>query len=140
MSISIENHAAYPRRRGRGTLAVLAGLALNVVLGLGIDQILHATGVYPPWGQTMSDSLFALATAYRIVIGVASGWLVARLAPDRPVRHAIALGIIGVLASAGGLLATWNKGPEFGPKWYPLLLIAISIPASWLGARLYRPK
>lgn len=130
--------AAPPRsRRGRGTLAVLAGLVMNVVLGVGIDQILRATGVYPPTGQGMSDSLFALAAAYRIVIGIASGWLVAKLAPDRPVKHAIALGVIGTVIGLAGAVATWNRGPEFGPHWYPLLLVVAAIPASWLGARLH---
>lgn len=134
-------HEASPvrgRRPFRGTLAVLAGLALNFVLGLGIDQILHATGVYPPWGQTMSDSLFALATAYRLLIGVASGWLVARIAPDRPVWHAVVLGAIGLVISMASSIATWNRGAEFGPHWYPILLGVSSIPASWLGARLHR--
>lgn len=124
-------------RRGRGTLAILAGLTLNVVLGLGIDAILHATGVFPPWGQAMSDSMFALAAAYRIAIGVASGWLVARLAPDRPVKHALILGAIGTIISAVGAAATWNRGAEFGPHWYPVLLTVSAIPASWLGAKLY---
>lgn len=74
------------------------------------------------------------------VPAVAGGDLVARLAPDRPVRHAVVLGVIGTVMSAIGAAAAWNRGPEFGPMWYPLLLIAISIPASWLGARMYRPK
>src|SRR6266404_8085901 len=32
---------------------------------------------------------FALATAYRIVYGIATSYLVARLAPDRPMLHAL---------------------------------------------------
>ncbi|HEX8849745.1 MAG TPA: hypothetical protein VF761_09450 [Gemmatimonadaceae bacterium] len=137
MTTPFESTAPRASRRGRGTLAVLAGLIVNVVLGLGIDQILHVTGVYPPWGQPMSESLFALATAYRIVIGIASGWVVARLAPDRPVWHAVVLGAIGTVFSLAGGLATWSRGPEFGPHWYPILLAASAIPASWLGARLH---
>jgi hypothetical protein len=125
-----------PRRRGRGTLAVLAGLAANVVLGLGIDQVLHATGVYPPWGQSMSDSLFGLATAYRVLIGVLGGYITAWLAPDRAMRHAIALGIVGVIVSTVGLVATWNAGPAFGPRWYPLVLVLLAIPCAWLGGRI----
>ena len=34
-------------------------------------------------------------------------------------------------------LATWGRGPEFGPKWYPLLLIAVAIPCGWAGGKLY---
>ena len=34
--------------------------------------------------------------------------------------------------------ATWNKGPEFGPHWYPLALVATALPCAWLGGRLGR--
>jgi hypothetical protein len=85
----------------------------------------------------MSDSLFLLATAYRIVISVAGCYITARLAPDRPMRHALALGVVGVVASAAGAVATWNRGPAFGPHWYPLALIALAMPCAWLGGKLY---
>jgi hypothetical protein len=58
--------------------------------------VLHATGVFPPFGQPMADALFLLATAYRIVYGVAGCYLTARLAPDRPMRHALALGVVAL--------------------------------------------
>src|SRR4029079_12852441 len=70
--------------RWRSVGAVFAGLLLNVVLATAIDAVLHATGVYPPPGQPMSHALFLVATGYRLAIGVASGFLTARLAPARP--------------------------------------------------------
>jgi hypothetical protein len=42
----------------------------------------------------MGDALFLLATAYRIVYGVAGSYVTARLAPDRPMQHALALGML----------------------------------------------
>lgn len=68
----------------RSVGAVLAGLLVIVIASTAVDLVLHATGVYPPWGQPMSDALFALATAYRIVISIFGCWLAARLAPNRP--------------------------------------------------------
>jgi hypothetical protein len=109
------NDAPSPRRRGRSVLAVLAGLVVIFVLSIGTDQILHATGVYPPWGQPMADSLFALATAYRIVYGVLGCWIAARLAPDRPMKHALILGLIGFVFSLAGLVFAQKQGPELGP-------------------------
>ena len=38
------------------------------------------------------------------------------------------------LVGCVGLLATVGRGPEFGPLWYPLALMATSLPACWLGA------
>jgi len=133
---------AKPQRRIlRSVGAVLAGLLFIIIITTATDALLHATGIFPPWGQPMSDSLFVLALAYRIVYGIAGGYLTARLAPDKPVKHAVVLGIIGFVLSLGGTVATWNLGPEFGPKWYPLLLMVIAIPTAWLGGKLVsRPR
>lgn len=127
-----------PRRLGRSVGAVLAGLVAIVVTHTGTDAVLHATGVFPPAGQTMSDSLFALATAYRIFFSVLGAALTAHLAPARPLKHALVLGSIGVVASFAGLLATVGRVPELGPLWYPIALMVTSLPACWLGAALRR--
>ena len=124
------------RRWLRSVGAVFAGLVALFAVTTATDVVLHATGVFPPWGQPMSDGLFLLATAYRIVYGVAGCYLAARLAPDRPMQHALALGIVGVLLSTAGAVATWSKGPEFGPKWYALAVVAIALPCAWAGGAL----
>ena len=116
--------------------AVLAGLVAIVVLSTATDLALHASGIFPPFGQPMSSALFALALAYRVVYGVGGGWLTARLAPVRPMWHALALGVIGVAVGTVGAALTWNAGPEFGPRWYPLAVIATAIPCTWFGAKL----
>ncbi|HYV45539.1 MAG TPA: hypothetical protein VFA20_11795 [Myxococcaceae bacterium] len=114
--------------------AVLAGFLAIVVLSSAVDAALHAVGVFPPLGQSMSDGLFALATGYRIVISIGGCYLAARLAPDRPLAHAMALGVVGVIASAAGAVATWNM--PIGPHWYPLLLVAVSLPCAYAGGKL----
>jgi len=116
--------------------AVLAGLLVVVILDLGIDVLLHATGIYPPWFQPMRTSLWLIAIGYRILDGIAGGYTVARLAPDRPVQHSLVLGVIGLIMSIAGVAGTWSKGPEFGPKWYPLTLVVIALPCAWIGGKL----
>ena len=118
--------------------AVLAGLFVIFVLSLGTDVVLHATGVFPPWFQPMAGPLFLLALAYRCVYAVLGCYIAARLAPSRPMKHAMILGVIGVFLSLAGVIGTWNAGPEFGPKWYPLALVASSLPCAWLGGKLRR--
>jgi len=120
----------------RSAGAVLAGLLVVIIITTATDALLHATGIFPPWGQPMSDSLFVLAFAYRIVYGIVGGYITARLAPNKPVQHALLLGVVGFVLSLAGAVATWNRGPEFGPKWYPLALIVIAIPTAWLGGKL----
>ena len=128
----------HPRRVLRSIGAVVAGLLFVIVITTATDAILHATGIYPPWGLPMVDSLFLVALAYRIIYGIAGGYITARLAPERRMMHALILGLIGFVLSLLGTLATWNRGPEFGPKWYPISLIVIAIPTAWIGGKLVR--
>src|SRR6266516_4082849 len=101
-----------PRRIGRSIGALLAGFVTVVILSIGTDMVLHATGVFPPLGQPMRDALLLLALAYRTLYGVAGSYIVARLAPDRPMGHALVLGSIGLAVSIVGAVATWNKLPS----------------------------
>src|SRR5574341_38862 len=130
------NETHPPRRMRRSIGAVLAGFVVVVVLSLGTDVVLHATGVFPPWGEAMSDALFLLATAYRTLYAVAGSYVTARLAPHRPMKHALAGGVVGLVLSTVGAVATWDRGPEFGPHWYPLALVATAMPCAWAGGRL----
>src|SRR3954451_23575179 len=99
----------HPRRPLRSIGAVFAGLLFIFIVTTIIDVVLHATGIFPPWGKPMSDALFGIATAYRVVISIAGCWIAARLAPYRPMGHALALGAVGVVVSAIGAAFTWNK-------------------------------
>ena len=123
-----------PRRIGRSIGALLAGFVAVVVLSLGTDLALHATGVFPALGQRMSDALFVLATSYRTLYSVVGSYVTARLAPDRPMGHALVGGLIGVALSTLGAVVTWNK--DLGPHWYPLALIVTAMPTAWLGGKL----
>jgi hypothetical protein len=124
--------------RLRSVGAVVGGFVSVFVLSTAADAVLHATGVYPPAGTVMSGALFGLALAYRTLFTVLGGAITARLAPSRPVRHGVILGAIGTLAALAGVIGTWNRGVEFGPKWYPIALVVLAVPSTWLGARLAR--
>lgn len=115
--------------------ALFAGFVAVVILSIGTDMVLHATGVFVPPGRTMSDALFLLATAYRTVYGIAGSYLTARLAPRRPMLHALVGGGIGTAIATLGAILTWNQ-PEFGPHWYPLALVALGMPTAWAGGKL----
>jgi hypothetical protein len=126
------------RSIGRSIGAVFTGVVAGIVLTIGTDIALHAVGVFPPWGQSMVgfDGALLLATAYRTVYGVVASYLMARLAPDRPMLHALVGGAIGLVVSIVGAAVTWNKGPAFGPHWYPLALIVLAMPQAWAGGKL----
>lgn len=116
--------------------AVLAGLLVIFVLSLGTDVVMHATGIFPPWFQPMAGPLWVFALGYRSLYAVLGCYITARLAPNRPMKHAMILGVIGVVLSTVGVASTWNAGPAYGPHWYGLALIASSFPCAWIGGKL----
>jgi hypothetical protein len=129
------NETQSATRLGRSIAAVLAGIVTGIVLSVGTDLVMHAMGYLPPLGERASDGSLAVATVYRTVYGVLGAYITARLAPYRPMLHAMVLGSLGFVVSGAGAAATWNKGPAFGPHWYPVALVVLALPAAWVGGR-----
>ena len=139
MTTAIRETTTNSRRLGRSVAAIVVGFIAVVILSLGTDEVFHLLKVYPPWGQSMSNALFALATAYRLVYGVVGSYITARMAPYRPMQHALIGGAIGTVIATAGAIATWNH-TELGPNWYPLALVVTALPCAWLGGKLYESK
>jgi hypothetical protein len=116
--------------------AVVAGAAVSIILEVGTDSAMRAAGIFPKAEGSMSNALFILATAYRTIYGVLGAYITARLAPNRPMMHALILGALGTVAAAAGAIAMWNKMPAIGPKCYAFALIVLALPPAWLGAKL----
>jgi hypothetical protein len=139
MTIPTTATSTRPRRVGRSVAAVLLGLFATAGLALGTDQVLHMLEVYPPWGQPMHDpELNLLALGYRIPYGILGGYIAARLAPRDPMRHALILGVVGLVISAAGAIATIPM--DLGPSWYPIALALTALPSAWLGGVLHRSR
>ncbi len=123
-----------PRNIPRSMGAAMAGFIAVFILSLATDQLMHALDIYPPWGQPMTATgPLVLALAYRIVYGIAGGYIVARLAPRNPMRHAHVMGGIGLVLSVAGGIAMWDMGAH----WYPILLALSALPCAWYGATLH---
>ena len=121
----------------RSTGAIFLGFIVVVALSLGTDQVLHSLGVYPPWGQPMyATGLNLLALSYRIVYAVAGSYIAARLAPRNPMRHALALGVVGFVLSTAAAIATIPM--DLGPSWFPIALVLTALPCAWLGGAVHR--
>jgi hypothetical protein len=124
-------------------LAVIAGLAFVIIVSMGLDAVMHHTGIFPAdprdvTGMTTSD--WVLALSYRMLVAIGGGWITARIAESRPEFFAIVLGIIGTIVGLAGLAMAWMMRPNLGPLWYPSLLVVTAIPCTWLGARLVKPR
>jgi hypothetical protein len=120
----------------RSIWAVFAGFLVVVILSIGADEALRAAGMLAPLGRPTSDAIFLPITIYRTIFGVLGSYVTARLAPDRPMGHALIGGAIGLVLSIAGVVVSWNAGPEFGPRWYPIALAVLALPGAWLGGKL----
>lgn len=120
----------------RTILAVFAGIATVVALSEGTDALLRAAGIFPPLTDkaAYTNEMFAAATVYRTLAGVAGGYVTATLAPANPMQHAAVLGIIGLALSVAGVVA--NAVNHMGPDWYPIALAITAFPSAWIGGRL----
>ena len=118
--------------------AVVAGVLVIIIVTTVVDIALHALGVFPPKDQPLDDKLSVLATSYRIVISIGGAWLTARLAPTKPMKHALILGLVGTVLGLVGVVAIWNRG--LGPRWYPIALAVLALPQCWVGGKLYEMR
>jgi len=56
----------------------------------------------PPWASRRETHCSCLRRAYRIPFNIAGSYVVARLAPYRPMQHALISGVVGVVACTVG--------------------------------------
>jgi uncharacterized membrane protein YeaQ/YmgE (transglycosylase-associated protein family) len=107
----------------------------NALLSVLTDFLLERTGVLPnPERGLFETWAILLCLFYRAVYGVLAGFIIANLAPNKPVLHALILGVIGVIIT---LLSVSN--PEFAQKstlWFGYTLAVITIPCLWLGVKI----
>lgn len=113
--------------------AIIAGFLATVVTTTLFDTVMHQAKVFPDYGEPMSDALFLLALGYRVILNAFGCFIAAKLAPYFPMKHAIALGIFGMIMASVGAYVMWGKGPH----WYSIANIAIALPCAVLGGKLY---
>ena len=114
----------------RSIAAILLGLVTVILLPAGASHLLGTLDIF-----TQVDPLTTLVC--RSVCVVLGGYLAARFAPDRPMRHALILGGIWfVVAAVGDTILV--RMQFFGPPWYYHGLVITALPGAWLGGLLHR--
>jgi hypothetical protein len=118
----------------KSVVAILVGLLTVVILSTLTDVVLESTGLMQinpfdanPWW------LIVIVIIYRNIYSTAGCYFAARLAPNKPMHHAMILGFIGFALSIAGAIVMWDTPPH----WYPLSLIVLALPSAWLGGKLY---
>jgi len=119
----------------KSIIAILAGFITVVLLSVGTDFVLESIGIFPPQSEPLATTplMLMFALIYRCMYTVGGGYVTAKLAPDRPMRHAVILGFVGIAAGTIGMVTAWNLSPQ---HWYPIALVITALPCTWLGGRL----
>jgi hypothetical protein len=117
---------------------IIAGFFLLAALSVGADMVLR--GFFPkmfgPSEAPQSTLASFVAIFYAALSGALSSYLTARLAPSRPVTHALALGAIIFLFAVGGLVGWWQRASE----WFNFAFLAMVFPSAWFGGLLRARK
>lgn len=124
----------------KSIVAVILGFVAVVILSVVTDMLVEALHIFPSQShpELYAWWMLLIALIYRTLFTVGGGYVTARLAPRRPIKHAVILGAIGMVVATIGAMANWDK--SVGAEWYPLLLIVLSIPATWLGGKIQTRK
>jgi hypothetical protein len=123
-----------PEQRFWSPILSVVGFFVIVILSVVTDIALEQRAYCPP--DKGCSTRVVLALVYRSIFSVIGCYITAWLAPDRPVAHALALGLLGVVVSALGTFAARDLGPD----WYGLSLVVVALPLAWLGGRLYESR
>lgn len=121
------------KNRLKSVGAVLSGFILIVFLSIITDLLLKAVGVLPYDHLFVSTGLILVVIFYRSVYSLLGCYLAAKLAPGSPMKHALALGVIGIIISAIGAIVA----ADLGPTWYAWTLVVVALPIAWLGGKLF---
>ena len=116
----------------RSILAFLAAIAVTFALSYGTDAILIATNLMESDALPDSVAIVTLIITYRTVYNVLGAYILAKLAPKRPMLHVMILGVFGIIGSLSAMFAM----PDYSAAYYPIILSLLVLPSVWAGAKL----
>ena len=119
---------------GRSILAIVSGFVAIALLSLSADRLVHHMwpGAFDAAGRTDSVGMLTFTLAYVALFAVLGCYLAARLAPNRPMSHALVLGLLGVVFTGVGTIGAWATAPA----WYHVADVALVMPYAWVGGHL----
>lgn len=118
----------------RSVGAVVVGFLFIAVLSFGSDIMLRVTfpdDVAVPV-RIASVRVLSLSLISAAVYATVGCYLTARLAPSRPMWHALLLGVLVLVFTVVNATALWTRAA----MWYKLASLVLVMPCAWLGGWL----
>lgn len=118
----------------RSVLAVVAGFVLVGALAFGTGVL--TAGIWPTAidvdGNPATGTARVAQLLYVGVFAVLGCWLAGRLAPSRPMAHALAVGVLGLILNVASAWAMRDGHPA----WYLAAGVVTTMLWAWIGGRL----
>ena len=118
----------------RSVLAVVGGFLLIGALAFGTGKVVQAAwpAQHDAAGTPTTTPMMILQLLYVGVYATLGCWLAARLAPSRPMLHALALGVLGLALNIPSAIVLRDSAPA----WYLAAGILTTMLWAWIGGRI----
>ena len=118
----------------RSILAIVVGFVLIAALAMGTDMVVMRAfpAAFSAAGTTNDLSILMLMAGYVAVYAIIGCYVTARLAPNRPMRHALILGGLGLVMNIVATISLWGTAPA----WYHIVNLLLVMPYAWIGGRI----
>lgn len=117
--------------------SIFAGFLIGAILSIGTDVALNGAGLMNMANfKENSSGIILIVIMYRFIFNIVGCYVTAKLAPNKPMKHVLIIGIIGTIFAILGSAAMWDKAVV----WYNISIILISMPSAWIGAKLYMKR
>jgi hypothetical protein len=117
----------------RSVLAVVVGFVTIGALAFGTGALVARTwpGTLDAAGNPATDAARVAQLLYVGVFAVFGCWLAGRLAPSRPMAHALAVGVLGLFLNVASAWAVTDSHPA----WYLVAGVLTTMLWAWIGGR-----
>jgi hypothetical protein len=118
----------------RSILAIVVGFVLTAVLNVGTNAVLAkaAPDLIPTGAPVTDPAALVLVCVYVAAFGILGCYVTARLAPSRPLFHALLLGGIALAMSIPVTIMAWNDTPA----WFNVYNLLAVMPYAYVGGRI----
>lgn len=119
---------------GRSIMAVVVGFLVIGALAFGMDAVMMKAvpDAFGPNDEILSVPVMLFMMLYVALFAITGCYITARLAPNRPMRHALILGALGLAFNIMGSVQMWDRAPA----WFHIVNILMVMPYAWMGGRI----
>lgn len=118
----------------RSILAVVAGFVVIGILAFGTGKLVQSTSPseFDASGTPTTTLMMIVQLLYVGVYATFGCWLAGRLAPSRPMLHALIVGVLGLALNIPSAIMLRDTHPA----WYLAAGVLTTMLWAWLGGRI----